>query len=150
MAELEGTDPPAEARHPLPRRGLSARIMRAMSAQMAAQALRIVQQILLVPLFLRAWGIDIYTDWLVIGAAVSFAGILDGGMQAYFSGLLQERLMKGDTAGYRRAARSQQLRRLACRTGHPCADRTRCLCDPGASRRQCPDLAADRDGRLAL
>jgi O-antigen/teichoic acid export membrane protein len=105
MAELEGTDPPAEARHPLSRRGLSARIMRAMSAQMAAQALRIVQQILLVPLFLRAWGIDIYTDWLVIGASVSFAGILDGGMQAYFSGLLQERLMKGDTAGYRRAAR---------------------------------------------
>lgn len=72
---------------------------------MAAQLLRIVQQILLVPLFLKAWGIDIYTDWIVISAGVSFAGILDGGMQAYFSGLLQERLMKGDTAGYRRAAR---------------------------------------------
>jgi O-antigen/teichoic acid export membrane protein len=86
-------------------RGLASRIMRAMSAQMAAQGLRIVQQILLVPFFLRAWGVELYTDWLLINAGVAFFAIFDGGMQPYFSGLLQEKLVQNDIPGYRRAAR---------------------------------------------
>jgi O-antigen/teichoic acid export membrane protein len=87
-----------------PPRGLAARIVRAMSAQMMTQGLRIAQQILLVPFFLRAWGVELYTDWLLINAGVAVASIFDGGLQPYFSGLLQERRVQEDIAGYRRAA----------------------------------------------
>ena len=90
---------------PPPGRGLVSRILRAMGAQLATQGLRIAQQILLVPFFLKAWGIDVYNDWLVINAAVAFLAIFDGGMQPYFSGLLQEHFVRGDHASYRRAAR---------------------------------------------
>lgn len=80
---------------------------------MAAQALRIVQQVLLVPFFLKAWGIEIYTDWLLINAGVTFLTIFDGGMQPYFSGLLQEHLVRGDVAQYRRAGRIASFNYLA-------------------------------------
>jgi O-antigen/teichoic acid export membrane protein len=88
-----------------PSGGLGSRLMRSMSAQMASQGLRIVQQILLVPFFLRAWGIDLYNDWLLMAAAAGILSILDGGMQPYFSGLLQERMVRNEIAGYRRAVR---------------------------------------------
>ena len=90
---------------PTPPRGLATRIVRAMSAQMATQGLRIVQQLMLLPLFLRAWGIDIYTDWLLINAGVALLSIADGGMQPYFSGLLQERRVQADLTGYLRSAK---------------------------------------------
>ncbi len=81
--------------------------MRSMSAQMASQGLRIVQQILLVPFFLRAWGVDLYNDWLLMAAAAGILSILDGGMQPYFSRLLQERMVRNEVAAYRRAVRSR-------------------------------------------
>jgi O-antigen/teichoic acid export membrane protein len=96
-----------------PSGGLASRIVRAVGAQMASQGLRVVQQILLVPFFLKAWGIEIYTDWLLINAGVAFLAIFDGGMQPYFSGLLQERLVLGDVARYRRAGRIATFNYLA-------------------------------------
>jgi O-antigen/teichoic acid export membrane protein len=76
-----------------------------MGAQMSTQALRIVQQILLMPFFLRAWGIDLYNDWLLINAATALLTIFDGGMQPYFSGLLQETKVRNEFAAYHRAVR---------------------------------------------
>ncbi len=106
MPEADPTQLPAPESLPsLQSNRLATRILGAMSAQMATQGLRIVQQILLIPLFLNAWGIDVYTDWLLINAGVAFVSIFDGGMQPHFSGQLQERLVRGDRAGYRRAAR---------------------------------------------
>jgi hypothetical protein len=51
-----------------PSGGLGARLMRSLSAQMASQGVRVIQQILLVPFFLRAWGVDLYNDWLLMAA----------------------------------------------------------------------------------
>src|SRR6201996_934893 len=79
--------------------------MRSMGAQMSTQALRIVQQILLVPFFLHAWGIDLYNDWLLINAATALLTIFDGGMQPYFGGLLQETKARNDPPAYHRAVR---------------------------------------------
>jgi len=88
-----------------PSRGLGSRLMRSMSAQIVSQGLRVVQQILLVPFFLRAWGVDLYNDWLLMAAGAGILAILDGGMQPYFSGLLQERMVRKEMAAYRRAVR---------------------------------------------
>jgi O-antigen/teichoic acid export membrane protein len=84
-----------------------------MSAQMALQGLRVVQQIVLVPFFLRAWGIELYTDWLLINAAVALLSIFDGGMQPYFSGLLQEHMVRDQVTAYRRAARTANFNYVA-------------------------------------
>src|SRR4051812_17597136 len=89
---------------PTPSRGLASRIMRAMTAQMATQGLRIIQQILMVPFFLQAWGVDLYTDWLLVNAGVGFFSVFDGGMQPYFSGVLQETLVQNNLSKFRRAA----------------------------------------------
>jgi O-antigen/teichoic acid export membrane protein len=88
-----------------PSGGLGARLMRSLSAQMASQGVRVLQQILLVPFFLRAWGVDLYNDWLLMAAAAGILSILDGGMQPYFSGLLQERMVRNEITAYRRAVR---------------------------------------------
>jgi O-antigen/teichoic acid export membrane protein len=105
---------PDEQRAETPARpGLGARLMRSMSAQMSTQALRIVQQILLVPFFLRAWGVDLYTDWLLINAAAGLIAIFDGGMQPYFSGLLQEKRIRNELAAYQRAIRTANFNYLA-------------------------------------
>jgi O-antigen/teichoic acid export membrane protein len=106
QAEKQQAEPPAGS-------GLAARLMRSMSAQMSSQALRIVQQILLVPFFLRAWGIDFYNDWLLINAAVALLTIFDGGMQPYFSGLLQEKRVRNELGAYQRAVRIANFNYLA-------------------------------------
>lgn len=68
--------------------------------------LRIVQQLLLVPLFLGAWGIDTYNDWLLINAGTALITTLDsGGIQPHFTGLMQEQFVRGDLAAYHRTAR---------------------------------------------
>jgi len=84
-----------------------------MGAQMSTQALRIVQQIVLVPFFLRAWGIDLYNDWLLINAATTLITIFDGGMQPYFSGLLQETKVRNEFAAYHRAVKVANFNYLA-------------------------------------
>jgi O-antigen/teichoic acid export membrane protein len=106
QAEQQQAEPPA-------RPGLAARLMRSMGAQMSTQVLRIVQQILLVPFFLRAWGIDLYNDWLLINAATALLTIFDGGMQPYFSGLLQETKVRGEVAAYDRAVKVANFNYLA-------------------------------------
>jgi len=84
-----------------------------MGAQMSTQLLRIVQQIVLVPFFLRAWGVDLYNDWLLINAATALLTIFDGGMQPYFGGLVQETKVRGDVDAYRRAVRIASFNYLA-------------------------------------
>ena len=96
-----------------PSGGLASRLVRSMSAQMASQGLRIVQQILLVPFFLRGWGLDLYSDWLLISAAAGLLAIFDGGMQPYFSGLLQERMVRNEITAYQRAVRTANFNYVA-------------------------------------
>lgn len=53
-----------------------------------SQVIAAVQTILLVPLFLRAWGADEYGRWLVLTALVSYFSLLDFGGQNYIGNLL--------------------------------------------------------------
>ncbi|MDO9584948.1 MAG: hypothetical protein Q7I93_00510, partial [Syntrophales bacterium] len=53
-----------------------------------SQVIAAAQPILLVPLFLRAWGADEYGRWLVLTALVSYFSLLDFGGQNYIGNLL--------------------------------------------------------------
>lgn len=76
--------------------GLYGRLVRSFGAQGLQLAARIVQQIVLVPLLVSAWGKDIYSDWLVLFAAANFVTMLELGTQAYFGNLLLKSWSSGD------------------------------------------------------
>jgi O-antigen/teichoic acid export membrane protein len=69
-------------------RGLFARLLAGFSAQGLAIAVRLVQQIVMVPIFLGAWSTALYQDWLILTAATGFLGLLDLGLHNYLASRL--------------------------------------------------------------
>ena len=66
-----------------------------------SQVIAAVQAILLVPLFLRAWGADGYGRWLVLTALVSYFSMLDLGGQNYIGNLLAIDYAQGKKEAFR-------------------------------------------------
>lgn len=64
------------------------RIVRGTLASGFGQCVQIGSQIVLVPAFLLAWGVDQYGHWLTATAAVTFLALLDGGVPAHVFNLL--------------------------------------------------------------
>src|SRR3954449_1015930 len=48
-----------------------------------SQVVHVVTQLGLVPLYLSCWGSTRYGMWLALSAAVSYLGMLDGGIQVF-------------------------------------------------------------------
>src|SRR5207244_377099 len=59
------------------------------------------QSILLVPLFLRAWGSEGYGHWLTLTACTSYLFLLDLGGQQYIANVLTLDRARDDTAAFR-------------------------------------------------
>lgn len=81
---------------------LRRRLAGALSLQSVAILVTMLQEIILVPVFLSGWGTGLYRDWLVLLAAAEFLALLDLGLQTYFGNLLMARAAADDEAGYRR------------------------------------------------
>ncbi len=64
--------------------------------------MRALQQIILIPILIAAWGTDLYQDWLVVFSAAAMLSILDGGMQVFFSNLVTAAFARGERTTYRR------------------------------------------------
>ena len=60
------------------------RILRSFGADALGQALNICIRILLVPLFLKAWGAEGYGEWLILTAIIGWFNLGDFGAQLYF------------------------------------------------------------------
>ena len=60
------------------------RILRAVGAEALGQFLNIGIRLLLVPLFLSAWGAQAYGEWLILTAVAAWFGLGDLGGQMYF------------------------------------------------------------------
>lgn len=60
------------------------RILRAVSADALGQGLNVGIRILLIPLFLTAWGAEVYGEWLILSAVAGLFGLSDLGAQLYF------------------------------------------------------------------
>jgi O-antigen/teichoic acid export membrane protein len=58
--------------------------------------------ILLVPLFLRAWGPDTYGHWLTLTALLAYITVLDFGGQTYIGNMLTHDLARKDVDGYKK------------------------------------------------
>jgi len=64
------------------------RLAHGVSANLVAQILAAVQNIVLVPLFLSMWGTVLYGDWLALSAAAAYLSMMDAGLQMYAVNLM--------------------------------------------------------------
>lgn len=63
--------------------GIYNRLFKGLSANVIGQALNLAQRVLLVPLFLKAWGADVYGEWLLLSSFVAYLSLTDMGGQLY-------------------------------------------------------------------
>ena len=77
------------------------RIVTGLASTSLYQIIVAAQSILLVPLFLRAWGADGYGHWLTLTAFVSYLGLVDLGGQNYIGNLLAFEYTRGNVSGFR-------------------------------------------------
>lgn len=63
--------------------GLFNRICKGIGANFLGQIINIAARILLVPLFLLAWGADVYGEWLLLSSMVAYLGLTDMGGAVY-------------------------------------------------------------------
>ena len=66
------------------------RVLRAIGAEGLGQLLNIGVRLLLVPLFLSAWGSQVYGEWLILTAIAGWFSLADLGAQLYFVNRMTE------------------------------------------------------------
>lgn len=66
------------------------RVLRAIGAEGIGQLLNISIRLLLVPLYLWAWGVEVYGEWLILTALAGLFGLADLGGQLYFINRMTE------------------------------------------------------------
>ena len=59
------------------------RLFKGIGANFLGQMINIVSRIVLVPLFLLAWGTDIYGEWLLLSSMVAYLSLTEMGAQTY-------------------------------------------------------------------
>lgn len=78
--------------------GTRGRLARTLIAQTLGLGGKLLQQVLLVPLFIGAWGIAVYQDWLILFAAATLFSMFDFGLQIHFGNRLTMAWLEGGRA----------------------------------------------------
>jgi O-antigen/teichoic acid export membrane protein len=84
---------------------LKGRFVQGLGAQGLSMILEIGQRFLLVPLYLLAWPMELYGEWLVIQAAAMLLPLADLGIMPYFSNAMAMAWARGDRVGFERLQR---------------------------------------------
>jgi O-antigen/teichoic acid export membrane protein len=84
---------------------LKGRVVQGLWAQGLYVSMEVGQRILLVPLYLYAWPLEVYGEWLVIQAATAFLPLADLGIRPYFSNAMAMAWARGDSAAFHRLLR---------------------------------------------
>ncbi len=71
-------------------------VARNLSALFSSHVINAFQQVVLIPLFLHAYGAAGYGEWLALSAAVAYLGTLDFGVQTFVNQDLTVRYHRGD------------------------------------------------------
>lgn len=80
------------------------RSARNFSAQSAAFLVIILERIVLTGILIRAWGVDLYSDWVTITAATGMLVLGDLGFQTYLGTMLSRAQVRGRTRSLQRLA----------------------------------------------
>lgn len=76
------------------------RISHSVGAETLGQFLNVVMRIVLVPLFISAWGAQAYGEWLILTAVVAWFSLGDFGGQLYYVNRLTEEWAKKNNKGF--------------------------------------------------
>lgn len=76
------------------------RISHSVGAETLGQALNVVMRVILVPLFISAWGAEAYGEWLILTAVVAWFSLGDFGGQLYYVNRLTEEWAKKNNRGF--------------------------------------------------
>jgi O-antigen/teichoic acid export membrane protein len=91
--------------HPRPGAGRNRRLVVNYLFQLLNQLIRICEQLLLVPLFLVAWGAEVYKDWVVLWAIMVFVRQCSLGTETYFGNRFIELTARDDRRAFQREIR---------------------------------------------
>jgi O-antigen/teichoic acid export membrane protein len=89
------------------------RVAHGVSANLVGQVLVAAQNIVLVPLFLRTWGIVLYGDWLALSAAAAYLSMMDAGLQMYAVNLMNMHYSRREYSEFHQVLHSALLLYLA-------------------------------------
>src|SRR5215210_4437181 len=78
------------------------RLSKGIGAFSVGQVINLALRVLLPPLFLKAWGADVYGEWLVLSSFVAYLSLTDMGGQMYIFNRLTESYAQGDISLFRR------------------------------------------------
>ena len=81
--------------------------------QLVVQVVRILEQLVLVPLYLAAWGTEIYRDWVVLYSIMIFLMSCNFGTETYFGNRFIEFAGRGDRDAFRRELKTALFCTLA-------------------------------------
>lgn len=86
--------------------GRTRRFLRGAAAALASQVVRAGTQLVLVPVFLAAWGEALYGEWLTLSAMAAQMGLLDLGVQTFVLNRLNQHRARGEHDDYARVLHS--------------------------------------------
>ena len=82
--------------------GLINRVFKGIGANFLGQIINIASRILLVPLFLLAWGADIYGEWLLLSSMVAYLALTDMGGAVYIGNRMTQAFAHQDNESFRK------------------------------------------------
>src|SRR5215831_18394727 len=78
------------------------RLIRGLGAGLLGHAISLIGRVLLPPLFLQAWGVEIYGEWLVLTALVAHLVFSDFGAGMYITNRMTQEFAIGDFKALRK------------------------------------------------
>src|SRR5262249_2515655 len=84
------------------RSAVASRILKGLASFAFGQIVSVAQTVILVPLFISAWGASEYGQWLGLTSFVAYLSLLDLGGQNYIGNLLAAEHVHGDDVAFGR------------------------------------------------
>lgn len=78
------------------------RLIQGIGANFLGQIISLASRVLLVPLFLTAWGVKVYGEWLLLTSMVAYLSLADLGGQLYIVNRLTQAYALGDLPQFRK------------------------------------------------
>jgi O-antigen/teichoic acid export membrane protein len=78
------------------------RLIQGIGANFLSQIINLASRVLLVPLFLTAWGVKVYGEWLLLTSMVAYLSLTDLGGQLYIINRLTQAYALGDLPEFRK------------------------------------------------
>jgi O-antigen/teichoic acid export membrane protein len=84
------------------RDSMISRLTRGTAVTLMRQVINIFGQIVLIPLYLKYWGNQLYGEWQLLSAAVAYVTLLDFGVQTFAVNRMNQCFAQGNIAEFRR------------------------------------------------